>query len=289
MMRRSPWPSGNAPPVSTSTRSVQLHAAECWIGQWIARESPIQQGQSGRSVAVQNTAVLFGLSRLEVCDGRVLMMQKASLLRAPLSLSLARAPAITLSDSGTKAVKTGEGSTSWDDTAASAACMSHGKHYAEFTFDKLPRYGAWRSVQVGVIPRHCDPLYAYDDSEVRSGLFDESGVSSGVLDYLSDREYECRREYRYGWCMVDTNGKHDSLEGWEGPSREAAVEGDTIGMLLDCDAGSMTVYKNGRRIGAMKSSILYRRLAQTEEYRWAVTMNTLGQTVRVESKPLPTE
>eukprot|EP01046_Picozoa_sp_COSAG06_P072533 COSAG06_NODE_21263_length_763_cov_1.326807_2_plen_82_part_01 len=65
--------------------TARVSTAECWIA---SRPSPGQQGQSGRSVAVQNTAVLFGLSRLEVCDGRVLMMQEGSLLRAPRWLTV---------------------------------------------------------------------------------------------------------------------------------------------------------------------------------------------------------
>ena len=49
---------------------------------------------------------------------------------------------------------------------------------------------------------------------------------------------------------------HDELYdfiGWEG--MEGCTSGDTIGMLLNSDEGTLTVYKNNRRLGVMKDGL----------------------------------
>ena len=38
---------------------------------------------------------------------------------------------------------------------------------------------------------------------------------------------------------------------WEG--RQGARQGDRIGMLLDLDQGSMSIWKNGERLGVMQA------------------------------------
>ena len=47
---------------------------------------------------------------------------------------------------------------------------------------------------------------------------------------------------------------------WEG--MQGAVKGDRIGMAIDLDEGSMTVYKNGERLGVIQSGL-------NGEYVWA--------------------
>ena len=51
--------------------------------------------------------------------------------------------------------------------------------------------------------------------------------------------------------------------------------------LLDTIAGSLTVYLNDIRLGVMQASGL------TGVYRWAVSMRCAGDSVRIESAPLP--
>ena len=58
-------------------------------------------------------------------------------------------------------------------------------------------------------------------------------------------------------------------------------EGDRIGMLLDLDQGSMTVYKNDERLGALASSGL------SGEYCWAVSLEIEGDNARIEPAALP--
>ena len=71
--------------------------------------------------------------------------------------------------------------------------------------------------------------------------------------------------------------------------------GDTIGLLLDCDAGTLAVYKNGARLGQGVAPGMRTTLGNTKEVAglqgqelcWAVSLGGTGAAVRVASKPLP--
>ena len=71
-------------------------------------------------------------------------------------------------------------------------------------------------------------------------------------------------------------GGHD----WEG-KQNAREDGDRIGMLLDLDQGSMTVWKNDERLGVMVPDGL------TGPLCWAVLVFEAGNSVRIESAPAP--
>jgi hypothetical protein len=60
----------------------------------------------------------------------------------------------------------------------------------------------------------------------------------------------------------------------------ATEEGDRIGMLLDLDQGSMTVYKNDERLGVMATGL-------SGEYCWAVSLLVPGCSVRIDPVALP--
>eukprot|EP01046_Picozoa_sp_COSAG06_P023378 COSAG06_NODE_1852_length_8164_cov_4.582275_6_plen_289_part_00 len=66
---------------------------------------------------------------------------------------------------------------------------------------------------------------------------------------------------------------------WEG--RQIAREvGDRIGVLLDLDQGSMTVYKNDERLGVMATGL-------SGKYSWAVSLYAQGSIVRIEAAAAP--
>ena len=48
---------------------------------------------------------------------------------------------------------------------------------------------------------------------------------------------------------------------------EACHSGDTIGMLLNLDEGTLTVYKNNRRLGVLKDGL-------SGSYCWFVSVST---------------
>jgi hypothetical protein len=55
--------------------------------------------------------------------------------------------------------------------------------------------------------------------------------------------------------------------GWAGQQRFG--KGDVIGLLLDCDAGTLTVKKNGARLGVAATGL-------TGEFCWAAALHQLG-------------
>jgi hypothetical protein len=85
-----------------------------------------------------------------------------------------------------------------------------------------------------------------------------------------------------GHCFYNAyNGeRYPGDSDWEG--MQAAKQGDRIGLLLDLDAGSLTVYKNDERLGVMQET----GLTDAAGYRWAVSLGTEGDSARLEG-PLP--
>eukprot|EP01046_Picozoa_sp_COSAG06_P080775 COSAG06_NODE_28013_length_582_cov_0.944099_1_plen_128_part_01 len=120
---------------------------------------------------------------------------------------------ITLSEGGsfaTRGMDTTMGSTTYPDfDTASKAVMRAGRHYVQFTVS------GGSAVLVGVIRPGWDVEERLEASEANGHCFYDTGDGRGFP------------------------GGHS----WEGRQR-ANEEGDRIGLLLDLDQGSMTVYKN---------------------------------------------
>ena len=70
------------------------------------------------------------------------------------------------------------------------------------------------------------------------------------------------------------------LRDWEG-MQAAREQGDRIGMLLDLDQGSMSVWKNGQRLGVMQAEGL------TGPLCWAASLALDDQSARIESAAVP--
>jgi hypothetical protein len=71
--------------------------------------------------------------------------------------------------------------------------------------------------------------------------------------------------------------KGNEATGWPGQQKFAVS--DTLGVLLDCGAGSLTMYKNGARLGVAVAN------GVQGDLHWAVCLNR--STVRLTPKPLP--
>jgi hypothetical protein len=84
-----------------------------------------------------------------------------------------------------------------------------------------------------------------------------------------------------GHCFYDTcdGQRFPGDSDWEG-MQGAMKEGDHIGLLLDLDQGSMTVYKNDERLGVMATGL-------SGEYCWAVSLGVQGNIARIEAAPAP--
>jgi hypothetical protein len=120
---------------------------------------------------------------------------------------------ITLSENGAVATKGLGGG--WR-AAASTAVMRSGRHFAQFTMVE------GIAMFFGVI---------------RPGWDVEGGGDAEEVD---------------GHCFYDTFSGSRWPGNWEG-MQPARQQGDRIGMLLDLDQGSMTVWKNGEQLGVMQA------------------------------------
>jgi hypothetical protein len=129
-------------------------------------------------------------------------------------------------------------------SAASNAVMRAGRHFAQFAAN------------------HNDTFFGV----IRPRLDVEGG---------QDAPWEDGHCFYYtgdGSCYPDG---HD----WDG-MQNAQAEGDRVGLLLDLDQGSMTVYKNDERLGVMATSL-------SGEYSWAVTLCNQGTSACIEAAPPP--
>eukprot|EP01046_Picozoa_sp_COSAG06_P034048 COSAG06_NODE_3529_length_5226_cov_6.215526_3_plen_305_part_00 len=129
--------------------------------------------------------------------------------------------------------------------AASRAVMRAGRHYAQFTVV------GGRIMCFGVI---------------RPGWDVEGGAHAQVVD---------------GHCFYNTYSgfRFPGNRDWEG-TQDAQEEGDRIGLLLDLDQGTMTVYKNDERLGVMATGL-------SGEYSWAVLLFLSGYSARIDAAEAP--
>eukprot|EP01046_Picozoa_sp_COSAG06_P044928 COSAG06_NODE_6132_length_3093_cov_12.694389_2_plen_283_part_00 len=149
---------------------------------------------------------------------------------------------ITLSAGGAVATK---GNVWRQSNVASKAVMRAGRHYVQFTV--VSGY----SIYFGVIRPSWD-------------------VEGGEYVHNVD-----------GHCFYHTaNGtRYPDCRNWEG-KQDARKHGDRIGLLLDLDQGTMTVYKNDERLGVMATDL-------SGEYSWAVAMYFPRTSARIEAAPAP--
>jgi hypothetical protein len=149
------------------------------------------------------------------------------------------AKGMKLSERGARVTRTAKDS-SWR-TAASKAVMRAGRHYAQFTvMNGIAMF-------IGVIRPGWDVEGGEDAQHVNGHCF----------------------YYTYHGCHFP------GYNGWEG--MQGARDGDRIGLLLDLDQGSMTVYKNDERLGVMATGL-------SGEYCWAVVLSgRQGDSARIET------
>ena len=171
------------------------------------------------------------------------LMHEVEVLRLPLAFGRSHGN-ITLSENGalaTKSVDDGEGYM----TAASKVRM-WSRHFVQFT-----------------VVSGDDMMFGV----VRPGWDVEGEVNALDVD---------------GHCFYGTHsgrrfpGYHD----WEG-SQTAKEQGDRIGMLLDLDQGSMSIWKNGEQLGVMQAEGL------TGPLCWAAVVGQQGDSEGIEFGHIP--
>jgi hypothetical protein len=162
--------------------------------------------------------------------------------------------------------------------AHAGMALSEGNAVATLTRSE---WGGFRTAASGAVlkggGRHMVQL------TVRKGIY---GMCFGVIragwDVEGGQDAQ-DAQFVQGHCFYGTYSgrRYPGGSDWEG-MQDAREEDDRIGLLLDLDAGSLTVYKNDERLGVMQES----GLTAAAGYRWAVAMDTEGSSARIEG-PLP--
>jgi hypothetical protein len=139
--------------------------------------------------------------------------------------------------------------TRWmDQAAACSTVMRSGRHFGQFSLVE----GGF--MMLGVVRPSWDAVSELHAHEQGHHVFYHTGSGQRFL------------------------GKRKGKRKWPGMAR-AAGEGDCIGLMLDFDEGSVTVFKNNVQLGVMVASGLH------GDYCWAVGIATPGYTVRLQSLP----
>ncbi|EJK76435.1 hypothetical protein THAOC_01803 [Thalassiosira oceanica] len=158
-------------------------------------------------------------------------------------------------------------------TAVSGHVMRGGRHFVEFAI-KNDRQSS--HVHLGVIR----PVSLTDDIFVEADwkgnvipvLF-RSNCRLAVAEKLrsqrtakwGDSNVHCCAYYCYsGRCYWTDWDNEDDNSNWQG--QERLQVSSTIGLLLDLDEGTLSVFRNGRRLGAMKEGLApnYRPVPRTK-------------------------
>ena len=131
---------------------------------------------------------------------------------------------------------------------SSSYVMRSGAHYAEFQIGGEPCIGIVRpmpGLDTGAYREEFDFFEDRFYSDIREQKSDEWG-NGGVhaCEYWS---FNGSMNWTY-W-----NDEESFNVDWEG--MEGCDDGDTVGMLLNLDEGTLTSYKNNRRLGVMKDGL----------------------------------
>ena len=168
-------------------------------------------------------------------------MHAVEVLQVPLVFGRGHA-FVTLTENGAVATRNHGGAYR---SAASTVVMRSGHHFAQFT-----------------VLRGVDMMFGV----IRPGWDVEGGDNA-------------HREN--GHCFFNTafGRRFPGAIYWQG--KQDTRQGDRIGMLLDLDQGSMTVWKNDEKLGVMKAEGLSGPLC------WAVETADMGYSACIESSPAP--
>ncbi|EJK54904.1 hypothetical protein THAOC_25427 [Thalassiosira oceanica] len=144
-------------------------------------------------------------------------------------------------------------------TAVSGHVMRGGRHFVEFTITTVDQYAP--DVQLGVIR----PVSLTNDIDLKADwrwsvdtMYVSSRSNPAVSEKLrsqrtskwGDSDIHCCGYYSYnGCCKTDWDTEMTNYE-WVG--REGLGGNGTIGLLLDLDEGTLSVFKNNHRLGVMK-------------------------------------
>ena len=161
---------------------------------------------------------------------------------------------------------------SWE-TAISNNILRAGKHYAIFECDN-----AYNGAFIGVM---------------RPGQANQDANNVPIYENFY-RHFSPSAEYNNNnddaqCCMYGTYSKSCHSSAWSGGSdfikeawdgMEQMFSSDELGMLLDLDEGTLTVYKNGRKLGIMKRGLV-------GPYCWVVSIGIRTSVTTIKRGKIP--
>ena len=156
-------------------------------------------------------------------------------------------------------------------SVASNYVMVSGIHYAEFQIDAVSHIG----INIGIVRPmpNLDPARFANGNFyfLKSSLFDDF-LAARTDEWGSGNVHACYYNL-YTRRMLWTNwaGEERIELNWEG--MEGCEDGDTVGMLLDLNEGTLAVYKSNRRLGVIKDGL-------SGAYCWCATIG--GATIAIE-------
>ena len=153
--------------------------------------------------------------------------------------------------------------------------MMAGKHYVSF---EVYRENGRPNLLVGVMrPGEAGQSASYNP--LLRSFFNHFTQREGSLQY--NNNINCCIYDTFDGCCFSHDWDHNSVpssQNWDG--HENLSFPCKIGMLLDLDEGTLSVYKNGRKLGVMKRGL-------SGHYCWVVVLVQPGSQVTIKREQLP--
>ncbi|EJK45549.1 hypothetical protein THAOC_35832, partial [Thalassiosira oceanica] len=151
--------------------------------------------------------------------------------------------------------------------------MTSGSHFAVFDITGTPFIGVARPMTKEILSR--------ENFNFFNSVHFDTFLTERTDEWGDGNVHACQYFCGNGE-MIWTSFEGESYrgyywEGWEG--KESCSTGDTIGMLLNLDEGTLTVYKNNRRLGVIKDGL-------SGQYCWYVRV-LKDQAVAIKRGALP--
>ena len=190
------------------------------------------------------------------------------------------------------------GDMDWEGTEQTAICgnyvMRSGKHYAKFTISTCDPIVVFRYVycRIGIM-RPISSTWKEDAewsmfSPLHTPWFNDFLVEK--TDEWGDSNVHCCLYYDFEgtceWSNWEPYPEGKKEKRWDGMRGFDIYDGE-LGLLLDLDEGTLTVYKDGTRLGVMMDGL-------SGEYTWVVEITAqangppVKQNVRIERAHIPT-
>ena len=169
-------------------------------------------------------------------------------------------------------------------TAICNHVMRAGRHYVTFTREGNHADPVHRGIRFGIIR----PLPNWDKNGMQAFDPIHEEYFNELLQERTDRWGDSNVHYcstsGRGRCIWQDWSSYDYKQAvpWDGMEEVSFVSGDKIGMLLDLNAGTLSMYKNGRRLGTAKDGL-------AGEYCWTTSSWTHSISATIEKGSVPTD